>query len=230
MKVIGYDPFLSVEAALKLSTHVTVVKNLDELISQCDYITLHIPYIPSQNKNFINAEMIAKMKDSAVIINCARGELVDNSAVIEAVNTNKLSRYVCDFPADEIIGVPNIVCIPHLGASTEEAEDNCAVMASKQLIDYLENGNIVNSVNYPTCVMVNTTKYRLVVLHKNISNILAQITTAIGSEGVNIANLSNKSRGDYAVTLIDSESEVSAKAISHLESVDGIIKVRSINF
>ncbi len=228
MKVIGYDPFLSVEAALRLSTHVQVVKNLDELVSACDYITMHIPYIPNQNKGFINADMLAKMKDGVVIINCARGELVDNQAIIDAVNSNKVARYICDFPADEIIGVENIVCIPHLGASTEEAEDNCAVMAAKQLVDYIENGNVVNSVNYPACVMANTTENRLVILHQNISNILAQITSVIGSEGINIANLSNKSRGDYAVTLVDVDEEVSAKSIEHISSLEGIIKVRTI--
>ena len=230
MKVIGYDPFLSVEAALRLSTHVQVVKNLDELISSCDYITMHIPYIPAQNKGFINKDMIAKMKDGVVLINCARGELVDNADIVCAVNSNKVARYICDFPADEIIGVENIICIPHLGASTEEAEDNCAVMAAKQLVDYIENGNVVNSVNYPTCVMPVTTAHRLVILHQNISNILAAITSAIGGEGINISNLSNKSRGDYAVTLVDVDEEVSSQSIKHLLNVDGIIKIRAIKF
>ena len=228
MKVIGYDPYLSVEAALRLSTHVQVVKNIDQLFAECDYITLHIPYIPSQNKGFISSQSIAKMKDGVVIINCARGELVDNNDIIEAVNSNKVARYVCDFPADEIIGVNNIVCIPHLGASTEEAEDNCAVMAAKQLIDYLENGNIINSVNYPNCFMQRTTDCRIVVLHQNISNILAQITSVIGNEGINISNLSNKSKGDYAVTLLDVEKEISEQAISHIKNVEGIIRVRII--
>lgn len=228
MKVVGYDPFLSVEAALRLSTHVKVVKTLDELFKECDYLTLHIPFIPKENAGFINAEVISKMKDGVVIINCARGELVNNTDIIEAVNSKKVARYVCDFPSDEIIGIENIVCIPHLGASTEEAEDNCAIMASKQLIDYLENGNVVNSVNYPACSMPRSSDYRLVILHKNVSNILAQITSAVGSEGININNMSNKSRGDYAITLLDVEKEVSAESINHLSEVDGIIKVRVI--
>ncbi len=228
MKVVGYDPFLSVEAALRLSTHVKVVKSLDEMFKECDYLTLHIPYIPKENAGFINADVISKMKDGVVIINCARGELVNNADIIKAVNEGKVARYVCDFPADEIIGIENIVCIPHLGASTEEAEDNCAVMAAKQLIDYLENGNVVNSVNYPACSMPRTSDFRLVILHKNVSNILAQITSAVGSEGVNIANMSNKSRGDYAITLLDVEKEVSPESIKHLSQVEGIIKVRQI--
>lgn len=228
MSVIGYDPFLSVDAALRLSTHVKVVKSLDVLFEECDYITLHIPYIANQNKGFINAEALSKMKNGVVIINCARGELIDNGDMIAAVNSGKVARYVCDFPADEIIGIENIVCIPHLGASTEEAEDNCAVMASKQLIDYIENGNITNSVNYPACSMPRTTDFRLVILHKNINNILAQITTVVGNEGINISNMSNKSRGDYAVTILDTDVEVSEQSIKHIQTVDGIIKVREI--
>ena len=163
-----------------------------------------------------------------MIINCARGELVDNNDIIKAVESGKVGKYVCDFPKDEIIGIENIVCIPHLGASTEEAEDNCAVMASKQLIDYIENGNISNSVNYPNCSMPRTTDTRLVILHKNIANILAQITTAVANEGINISNLSNQSRGEYAVTILDIDQEASDSAISHISTVSGIIKVRVI--
>ena len=228
MEVIGYDPFLSVGAALRLSRHATVVKDIDEIYKKCDYITIHIPYIASQNKGFINAGNIRKMKDGVVIVNCARGELVDNADMIKAVESGKVARYVVDFPADELIGVNNIICIPHLGASTPEAEDNCAIMAAKQLIDYIENGNIVNSVNYPACSMPRTTAYRLVILHKNISNILAQITGAVGSLGVNIANMSNQSKGEYAVTMLDLEKEIDNKALSTIGAIDGIIKVRVI--
>ena len=226
MEVIGYDPYLSVDAALRLSRHAKVVKDLDELIKSSDYITLHIPYIASQNKGFINAEFIGKMKDGAVIVNCARGELADSNAIIDAVNSGKISRYVTDFPSDELIGVNNIVCIPHLGASTEEAENNCAVMAAEELVDYIENGNIKNSVNYPSCVMPRTTEYRLVVLHKNIKNILAQITSVVGGEGINIANLSNQSKGDYAVTVLDVENAVPDSAIADLSKLADVIKVR----
>lgn len=228
MEVYGYDPYLSVTAALRLSRHVNVVKDIDELYKTCDYITIHVPYIADSNKNMINSGVIRKMKDGVVIINCARGELVDNADIIKAVQSGKVGKYICDFPKDEIIGVENIICIPHLGASTEEAEDNCAIMASKQLIDYIENGNITNSVNYPSCSMPRTTDTRLVILHKNISNILAQITTAVGKENVNISNLTNQSKGEYAITILDIDQEASEKAISHISEVKGIIKVRVI--
>ena len=228
MNVYGYDPFLSVNSALKLSRHVKVVKDIDDIYKNCDYITIHIPYIAAQNKDFINAGNIRKMKDNVVIINCARGELVNNADIIKAVESGKVARYIVDFPADELIGVENIICIPHLGASTPEAEDNCAVMAAQELIDYIENGNIVNSVNYPACSMPRTAKARLVVLHKNVNNILAQITGQVGAEGINIANLSNQSKGDYAVTLIDADSDIPAKTVEHISALPDIIKVRVI--
>lgn len=228
MDVYGYDPFLSVGAALRLSSKVKVVKDLNDIAKVCDYITIHIPYIADQNKGIIGSGLIRKMKDGVVIVNCARGELVDNAAIIKATESGKVAKYVVDFPADELIGAKNVVCIPHLGASTEEAEDNCAVMAAKQLIDYIENGNIVNSVNYPTCSMPRTTDNRLVILHKNISNILAAITGTVGKEGINISNLTNQSKGDFAVTILDVDNKVSDDAISHISQVEGIIRVRVI--
>ena len=228
MNVVGYDPFLSVNSALRLSSSVKVVSDIDELFKKCDYITIHIPYIPSENKGFINSGKLRKMKAGVVIINSARGELVDNGDILKAIESGKVSRYIVDFPADEIIGKENVICIPHLGASTEEAEDNCAIMASKQLIDYIENGNIVNSVNYPNCSMPRTTETRLVILHKNISNMIAHISGTIGADGINIANLANKSKGDYAVTIVDVDESVSEKAISHISAIDGIIRVRVI--
>ena len=228
MQVYGYDPFLSVSAALRLSSSVKVVKELEEIAKNCDFITIHIPYIPDQNKGLINAGLIRKMKDGVVLINCARGEIVDNNDVIKATESGKVAKYIVDFPADEIIGAKNIICIPHLGASTEEAEENCAIMAAKQLIDYIENGNIVNSVNYPTCSMPRTTDYRLVILHKNTHNILAQITGTVGNEGINISNLTNQSKGDFAVTILDIDNAVSDKAIDHISQVENVIKVRVI--
>lgn len=228
MNVLGYDPFLSVNAALKLSRHVNVVKDLDDIIKNSDYVTIHIPYIATQNKGFINAGVIRKMKDGVVIINCARGELVDNADVIKATESGKVSRYFTDFPADELIGIKNVICTPHIGASTPEAEDNCAAMAAKELIDYIENGNITNSVNYPACSMPRTTSCRILVLHKNVANILAKITGTVGNEGVNIAHLSNQSKGDYAVTMMDADAEVPAKAVEQIKSIDGVIKVRVI--
>lgn len=228
MNVYGYDPFLSVNAALKLSRHVNVAKELDDIIKNCDYITVHIPYIANQNKGFINAGLIRKMKDGVVIINCARGELVDNADIIKATESGKVARYFCDFPSDELIGVKNVVCTPHIGASTPEAEDNCAIMAAKQLVDYIENGNIINSVNYPACSMPRTTPYRLLVLHKNVANVLAQITGTVGAEGVNIAHLSNQSKGNYAATMIDADEKIPQSAVDKIKKLDGVIKVRTI--
>ncbi len=229
MDVLGYDPFLSVNAALKLSTQVQVVKDLDEIYKNCDYITIHIPYIANQNKEFINAGVIRKMKDGVVIVNCARGELVKNDDIIKATQSGKVARYIVDFPADELIGAENVICIPHLGASTPEAEDNCAVMASKQLIDYIENGNIVNSVNFPNCSMPRTTSCRIVMLHKNISNTIAQVSGIVGREGVNINNLTNQSKGEYAVTILDVERNMNEAVFKELNNIEGIIKIRVIN-
>lgn len=228
MKVCGYDPFLSVNAALKLSSEVKIIKELNDLVKTCDYLTIHIPYIPDQNKGLINAGLIRKMKDGVIIINCARGEIVDNQDIIKATESGKVAKYIVDFPSDELIGAKNIICTPHLGASTEEAEENCAIMAAKQLIDYIENGNIVNSVNYPTCTMPRTTDNRLVILHKNTHNILAQITGTVGNEGINISNLTNQSKGDYAVTILDVDGVVSDQAIAHISAVENIVKVRVI--
>ena len=228
MQVYGYDPFLSVTSALRLSPSIKIEKTLEDLVKVCDYVTIHIPYIPNQNKGIINAGLIRKMKDGVILINCARGELVDNGDILKATESGKVKKYYCDFPADEIIGAKNIVCIPHLGASTDEAEENCAIMAAKQLIEYIENGNIVNSVNYPNCAMPRTTAVRLVILHKNTHNMLAQITGTLGNEGINISNLTNQSKGDYAVTILDIDNEVSSEAISHIASVENIIRVRVI--
>ena len=228
MEVYGYDPFLSVGAALRLSSKVKIVKELNDIAKVSDYITIHIPYIADQNKGIINSGLIRKMKDGVVLINCARGELVDNPAIIKATESGKVAKYIVDFPADELIGVKNIICVPHLGASTEEAEENCAVMAAKQLIDYIENGNIVNSVNYPTCSMPRTTAIRLVILHNNIPNILAQITGTVAKDGINISNLTNQSKGNYAVTILDIDGAVSDEAIAHISQVEGIIRVRVI--
>ncbi len=228
MEVLGFDPFLSVNSALKLSRAVKVVKDIEEIYKNCDYITIHIPYIASQNKDMINAGVIRKMKDGAVLINLARGEIVNNADIIKAAENGKITRYITDFPSEELIGVSNIICIPHLGASTNEAEENCAVMAAKQLIDYIENGNIVNSVNYPNCSMPRSSEYRLVILHKNVNNILAQITTTVANEGINIANLTNQSKGGYAATILDVDSEIPEKGVAHISKIPDIIKVRVI--
>lgn len=226
MDVIGYDPFLSVNSALRLSSNVKIVNDIDELIKKCDYITLHIPYIPAQNKGLINSSKFRKMKDGAVLINCARGEIVDNEALIKAVESGKIARYIVDFPCEELIGVENVICIPHLGASTEEAEDNCAIMASKQLIDYIENGNVINSVNYPNCSMPRNTDTRIVILHKNTHNTLAHVTSNLGKEGINISSFASQSKGDFAVSILDVDSDVSDAVIDEIFRLEDIIRIR----
>ena len=226
MEVLGYDPYLSVISALHLSRHIDIAQNIEEIYKSCDYITIHIPYTTT-NKGMIGAEQIKKMKDGIVLINCARGELVDNTALLKYVENGKIARYITDFPADELIGVENIICIPHLGASTPEAEDNCAIMASKELRDYIENGNIVNSVNFPTCQAPRGSKVRLSILHLNQQNMIAQFTSLLSSINLNIENLINSSKGNYAYTIIDI-SEIDDETIKKLSSIDGIIRIRKI--
>ncbi|MBQ1965787.1 MAG: 3-phosphoglycerate dehydrogenase [Clostridia bacterium] len=228
MEVVGYDPYLSVESALSMSRHVVRVNDLDTLIKTSDYITLHVPLL-KDNKGFINEDMIAKMKDGVVIINAARGELVDNAAILAATKSGKVSRYVTDFPNDDLIGAENVVCIPHLGASTPEAEDNCAVMAAKQLVDYIENGNIVNSVNYPACSCPRAGAMRIAVHHLNQQNMIAQMTTLLAAEGVNIENLLNKSKGNYAYTIIDTNTHVSQHTVDAMKALEGVVRVRVIH-
>ena len=228
MEVVGYDPYLSVESALSMSRHVVRVNDLETLIKTSDYITLHIPLL-KDNKGMINADMISKMKDGVVIINAARGELVDNDSILAAIKEGKVARYVTDFPNDALIGEENVVCIPHLGASTPEAEDNCAVMAAKQLVDYIENGNIVNSVNYPTCEAPRTGAMRIAVHHLNQQNMIAQVTGLLAAEHVNIENMVNKSKGAYAYTMIDTNTHVSEHTVEMMRAVDGILRVRVIH-
>ena len=226
MQVLGYDPYLSVVNALHLSHHINVTNTLDDLYKTCDYITIHVPYL-KDNHHMIDASKIALMKKGTVLINCARGELVDNQAVLDGINAGKIGRYITDFPAKEIIGEENVICIPHLGASTPEAEDNCAVMAAKELKEYLENGNISNSVNYPNCSAPRTSNCRLAILHLNQRNMIAQFTTILADKHINIDNLVNASKGNYAYTLIDIES-IDDYAFKAMSEIDGIIKIRKI--
>lgn len=228
MEVVGYDPYLSVESALSMSRHVVRVNDLDTLIKTSDYITLHIPLL-KDNKGMINSDMIGKMKDGVVIINAARGELVDNESILAATKSGKVARYVTDFPNDALIGEENIVCIPHLGASTPEAEDNCAMMAAKQLVDYIENGNIVNSVNYPACACPRAGAMRIAIHHVNQQNMIAQMTTLLAAEQVNIENLLNKSKGNFAYTIIDTNTHVSEETVEKINGLDGILRVRVIH-
>ncbi|MCQ2428103.1 MAG: 3-phosphoglycerate dehydrogenase family protein [Clostridia bacterium] len=224
MKVFGYDPYLSVEAAWRLSSRVIHATDLDTIYANCDYITIHVPYMPS-TKHTINAEAIAKMKDGVRIINLARGELVDDNALLDALENGKVARYVTDFPNDSVAGVPGVIAIPHLGASTPESEDNCAVMAAGEIMDYVENGNIANSVNMPRAVLPRTGNPRIGVIHKNIPEMIAKITTA--AAGVNIEHMVNAGRGDYAYTLLDLASLPEGLA-DKIKCIDGVIRVRII--
>ncbi len=226
MEVLGYDPYLSVANALHLSRHIEITDSLDELYKSCDYVTIHVPYLTT-NKHMIDSKQISMMKTGAVLINCARGELVNNEAVLDAVKEGKLARYITDFPSDELIGVENVICIPHLGASTPEAEDNCAVMAVKELIDYIDNGNIKNSVNFPTCIAPKTSLHRIAIIHLNQQNMIAQFTTILAKHNINIDNFVNSSKGNYAYSLIDIP-EINEDALDDLSKIDGVIRLRKI--
>lgn len=226
MDVVGYDPFLSVNAALSLSPSVKVVTDLKDLYAVSDYITIHVPY-NAETKDTIREETIAQMKDGVRILNFARGELVNNADIAKALESGKVSAYAVDFPAEDILGVKNVIPTPHLGASTPESEDNCAIMAAKELIDYIENGNIRNSVNFPNAEM-SAVGTKVCVIHKNVPSIISQLTTVLGDAGINIENMLNKSKKDYAYTIIDAVGDVTDEITSKLSAVDGVIKVRAI--
>ena len=227
MNVVGCDPFLSTANALLLNPAVKVVASRDEIYKSCDYITVHVPLTP-ETKGMFNAQTIASMKDGAVLINNSRGELADTDAVISALESGKLARYVTDFPSDALIGVKNAICVPHLGASTPEAEDNCAVMAAKQLVDYIENGNIVNSVNYPALSAPKEGAARICIHHKNVANMIAQFTAAVSSFGLNIENMADKSKGDFAYCVIDVNAVPAPALADKIAAIDGVVRVRVI--
>ena len=227
MEVYGYDPYLSVETALRLDRHVNVVKDVNELYKQADYVTIHVPYMES-TKHTINADTIARMKDGVRILNLARGELVDDDAMVAALGSGKVARYVTDFPNNKLVAASNVVAIPHLGASTPESEDNCAIMAAKELMDFLENGNIRNSVNFPNVEMDRSGVQRLCIVHRNIPAILAGITLQLSEDGINVENMTNKSRGEYAYTMVDISAPAEEDAIADIKKVPGIIRVRVI--
>ncbi len=228
MEVYGYDPYVSVDAAWKLSRNIHHAKSVDELYKECDYLTIHVPAL-EDTKGMINKDAISLMKDGVVILNFARDVLVDQEAIVDALVSEKVRGYVTDFPTKEIVGVKGAIVIPHLGASTEESEDNCAKMAVAEVMDYLENGNITHSVNYPDCDMgVRGAGVRITILHRNIPNMLGQFTTLLAGEGMNISLMANKSKKEYAYTMIDVESEVSEEIIKELEAVEGVLKVRVI--
>ena len=228
MDVYGCDPHISVEAAWHLDRHVQRVKTREEIYENCDVITLHVPLLDSTRK-MIDAEAICKMKDGVIILNFARDLLVDDDAMAEALASGKVSRYVTDFPNEKTANMPGCIAIPHLGASTEESEDNCAKMAVRQVMNYLENGNIVNSVNFPNCDMGICTKAgRVVILHRNIPNSLSQFTAAVARENVNISDLLNRSKGEYAVTMLDLDEPASPAVVEDLIKIDGVLRVRVI--
>lgn len=228
MDVYGYDPYLSVDAAWQLDHAVRHCKNVEAIYRTCDIITIHVPALDS-TKGMINAESIAMMKNGVIIINAARDALVNEPDMLAAIDSGKVRRYVSDFPNPTTAGRKGCIVIPHLGASTEESEDNCAVMAVKEMRDFLENGNIANSVNYPACSLGIPTKAgRISICHKNVANMIGTFTSILGNANVNIDAIANKSRGDFAYTLIDTDSAVPAEVVKALESSDAVIRVRVI--
>ena len=228
MDVYGVDPFLSVKNALTLSRDITVCKSYEELYKTCDYITVHVPYMP-ETKGLLNKEAFDQMKDGVVVLNFARDLLVNDDDMKAALESGKVAKYVTDFPNPAVVKMPNVIATPHLGASTEESEDNCAIMAVEEIRDFMENGNIRNSVNYPACdAGVCETKGRITVAHKNIPNMLTQFTNVFSSEGINIAHMTNKSRGDYSYCIFDIDSESTEAFAEKLSAIDGVLKVRII--
>ena len=228
MEVYGYDPYVSVDAAWNLSRDVKHVLNVEEIYETCDIITIHVPLLDS-TKGMINKESIAKMKDGVIILNFARDLLVNESDVLEGIKEGKIRRYVSDFPNPTTAGQEGCIVIPHLGASTEESEDNCAKMAVKEMMNYLKNGNIVNSVNYPNCDMgVCSQAGRIAIFHKNIANMITKFTACFGDEGINITDMMNKSKGEVAYTMLDIEKPADREIIEKLEAIDGVFRVRVV--
>lgn len=228
MDVYGYDPFLSVDAALRLDRHVHVVQDVNELYKKADYITAHI-HFNEKTRHLIGPAAFAAMKPGVRLINLARGGIVDDNALLAALDAGKVTAYVTDFPTNQLVASPHVIAMPHLGASTPESEQNCAVMAADQLRDYLENGNIKNSVNLPDVYLERSGVQRLCVIHKNIPAMLANITALLSRDGVNVENLSNKSKGDYAYTLVDLGTSLEPAVIDDLKNLANVIRVRIIN-
>lgn len=229
MDVIGYDPFISVESAWHLSRAIHRGLTLEEVLSTSDYISLHIPLM-DKTRGFLGAEQFASAKQGAYILNFARGELVDTAAVLDALDKGIIGKYITDFPTDELIAHKDVIAIPHLGASTPESEDNCSAMAAEQLKEYIEHGNIQNSVNLPSCCMPHSTGIRLTFVHKNATNMVGQITGILAGNEANIDNMINKSKGNMAYTMIDFNNPISAETIAQLNAVDGVIRVRQIQY
>ena len=228
MEVYGYDPYLSVDAAWNLSRDVKHVTNVEDIYKECDFITIHVPLLDT-TKGMINKNAISMMKDGVILLNFARDLLANEADVLEALESGKVRRYVTDFPNPTTAGAKGCIVIPHLGASTEESEDNCAVMAVKEMMDYLENGNIKNSVNYPNCDMgVCTQAGRIAIFHKNIANMITKFTACFGDNGINISDMTNKSRGEVAYTMLDVESPATSDIVEKLSAIDGVFRVRVV--
>lgn len=228
MKVLGYDPYISIASAHELSSTIQIIEALDELLPLCDYVTIHVPFMEN-TKEMINKQRLKLMKKDVCLLNFSRDQIVKEYDVVEAIDRGFIRTYVTDFPNENYLGRDQIICIPHLGASTHESEDNCAIMAAEELIDFLENGNIRNSVNFPSCSLgLCTTNARLVVLNKNIPSMLGRITGVLADMNINISDLINRSKGDYAVTLVDLDSEVNEGQLKKALSFEGIISVRVI--
>ncbi|MBI5937160.1 MAG: phosphoglycerate dehydrogenase [Betaproteobacteria bacterium] len=225
MNVIGFDPEITVEAAWRLPAQVKKAGSVEEVVKHADFISLHVPFLPA-TKDLINAERIKLMKKGTVLLNFARDGIVNEPAVLDGLNEGKLHAYICDFPSNLLRQHPNFVALPHLGASTEEAEENCAMMVAEQLADYLENGNILNSVNFPNIGMPRESQWRLAIANANVPNMLGQISTVLAGAGINIHNMLNKSKGDLAFTLVDVDSTVSDAALKSLAGIEGVLRVR----
>ncbi|MGD9000274.1 MAG: phosphoglycerate dehydrogenase [Granulosicoccaceae bacterium] len=227
MNVIGYDPDITVQSAWKLSSDVEKANSIDDLLSRVDFVTFHVPLLDA-TRNMINADRLQNMRDGVTILNFARNGIVNDEAVCEAIDAGKVNAYVCDFPSNLLKRHERVITLPHLGASTKEAEDNCAIMIADQLSDYLENGNILNSVNFPEVQMPRNGGYRLGVVNSNVPNMLGQISTALADAGLNIIDMLNKSRGDIAYTLVDLESEVQEGTLEALRGIEGVLSVRTM--
>ena len=228
MEVYGYDPYISVNAAWSLSRSVKHISNVEDIYRECDFITIHVPLLDS-TKKMINAEAIAMMKPTAIVLNFARDLLVDEEAMVDALAAGKIRKYVSDFPNTTTVGAKGCIVTPHLGASTEESEDNCAIMAVREIRDYLENGNIVHSVNFPDCNMgACMTAGRIGILHRNEKGIIAKYTTILGEADINVSDMTNKGKGDYAYSLIDVDSAVTDDVVAKLQAVEGVLRVRVV--
>ena len=229
MDVYGYDPFLSVDAALRLDHHIHIVKDIRDLYKRSDYVTFHI-HCTDQTRGMVDADAIASMKRGIRVINLARGEIVQDDAMIPALETGRVAAYITDFPNNRLLAAPHVVALPHLGASTPESEQNCAVMAADELKDYLETGNVRNSVNLPAVSMTPSGVMRLCILHKNVPGMLANITTLFGRDGVNVENLSNKSKGDWAYTMVDLAAHIGDDVLQDVRAMEHVVRVRAINW